>query len=214
MVPPVRVVMPVVAVVPAPEVVAVASVVAPCAIFTVNWSAALARDVTDLMSVRCGLAVLVMVQVMLSPLAGVSENDVPDPLGSVVADEPLVLEHEIEFVYEAIAETEPAAMASLSVYAVAAVSAVEPLVALTPAPAVVAVASVVAPWVMFTVNWSALFTRLATDLIRVTCGLAVFVMVQEITSPPAGVIAKDVPEPDGSTVDEPAVELVHEIEDR
>ena len=70
-----------------------------------------------------------------------------------------------------------------------AVRAWTPVVALTPTPLVVAEASVVGPaWVMATVNWSAATTRLATDLIRVTCGLAMLVIVQVMTSPGPGVI--------------------------
>src|SRR2546423_569828 len=83
--------------VPAPLVVAAASVVAPWVIETVNWSAATARLETDFTSVSWGAGgVLVMVQVMLSPLAGVTENDVPLPDGSVVLEPPAVLVHEIE----------------------------------------------------------------------------------------------------------------------
>ena len=60
-------------------------------------------------------AVLVMVQVMLSPLAGVTENDVPLPLGSVVLELPLVLVQAIELAYWPMTEAEPPAIASVSV---------------------------------------------------------------------------------------------------
>ena len=98
MVAELMVVRPVVADGPAPAVVPEATVDAPFLIATVNWSAATARDPTDFNKVRCGLAVLVMVQEMLSPLAGVTANDVPAPLGSTVADAPFVFVHEIELV--------------------------------------------------------------------------------------------------------------------
>ena len=95
MVPAARLVELVLALVPEPVVVAELTVDAPFLIATVNWSAALARDATDFASVRCGLAVLVIVQEIASPAAGVRLQDVPLPLGSVVDDPLALLEHEI-----------------------------------------------------------------------------------------------------------------------
>src|SRR4051794_34901680 len=109
--------MPVVADDAEPVVVAVASTVgpAPWVALTVNWSAAFARAVTDLVRVRCGLALFVKVQVMLSPLAGVTVNEVPEPLGNTVPEEPAVFEQLIELRYEPIAEAEPPAIVSVRV---------------------------------------------------------------------------------------------------
>ena len=211
-VPPVSVVIPVVAETAAPAVVAAATVDAPFLIATVNWSAATARDPTDFSRVRCGLAVLVMVQVMVSPLAGVIEKEIPAPLGNTVLEAPLVFVQEIELVYAPMAETEPPAMASERVYAVPAASKVDPVVAETATPDVLTVASVVAPCAIATVNWSAAFTRPTTDFNNVRCGFAVLVMVQEMTSLFAGVIEKLVPAPLGSTVGDPAALLVQLIE--
>ena len=114
--PPVRVCCPVVAVVPAPLVVPVATVVAPFLILTSNWSAATTRLATDFVSVSLGgVEPLVNVQLITSPKAGVTLNEVPVPLGSVVLEPLFVLEHEIELRYTLIAETEPAAMVSVRV---------------------------------------------------------------------------------------------------
>lgn len=92
---------------------------------------------------------------------------------------------------------------------VPAVRVVLPVEALVPEPLVVAVPSVVAAWVIRTVNWSAAATRLATDLVNVAAGAGgVFVYVQVMLSPFAGVIVFDVPDPLGKMV----VELPAEFE--
>jgi hypothetical protein len=157
-------------------------------------------------------AVFVMVQLMLSPFAGVTENDVPLPLGSVVDEPPFVLVHEIELPYCPITDADPAAIASVSVYVVPLVSTWLPVVAVVPAPLVVADATVAAPFLIATVNWSDALARDATDFTSVRWGLAVFVIVQVMLSAAAGVSVKDVPLPLGNVVLEPAAPLVHEIE--
>ena len=99
MAPPASVVAPVAAVVPTPLVVAEASVVAPCAIATVNWSAATTRLAIDFVRLSVGAGgVFVYVQVITSPLPGVSVFDVPEPLGRMVVEPPAVFVHEIELV--------------------------------------------------------------------------------------------------------------------
>ena len=86
-VPAVSVCAPVAAVVPAPAVVAEPTVVAPFMIVAVNWSAGSARLTTEVLRLSVGAgAVFVIVHVMASPAAGVTENDLPVPLGRVVAD--------------------------------------------------------------------------------------------------------------------------------
>ena len=95
----------------------------------------------------------------------------------------------------------------------AALSTVEPVDALVPVPFVILDATVVAPFMTAMVNWSVLSTRPATCLISVMRGFASLVMAQEITSPGAGVIEKDVADPLGSVVAEPVLEFVHEMED-
>ena len=96
--------------------VALPTVVAPSSIETVNWSAASARLTTEVprSSVGAG-AVFVIVQVMASPAAGVTENEVPVPLGRVVEDPPAEFAHEIALAYELSAEEEPPAMTSVRV---------------------------------------------------------------------------------------------------
>ena len=115
-VPAVRLVEPVEALVPEPLVVADDMVVAPFLIATVNWSAATTRLATDFESVSVGTGgELVKVHVMLSPLPGVRENEVPVPLGRVVVAPAVLFEHEIELAYAPIADTEPPAIASVRV---------------------------------------------------------------------------------------------------
>src|SRR6478752_470566 len=109
-------------------------------------------------------------------------------------------------------ELEPAAMASVSVYVVAAVSAWLPVVALTLTPVVVPAATVAAPFLIATVNWSALLMRPPTDFTSVRCGFAVLVMVQVMLSAAFGVSVNDVPAPLGSVVGEPEALLVQAIE--
>lgn len=150
---------------------------------------------------------------MVSPFAGVTEKEVPDPLGRIVVEPELLFEQEIELKYAEIDDAEPPAIASVSVYVVAALSTVEPVDALVPVPLVVVESTVVAPFLIATVNWSVLVTRPTTCLIRVMRGFASLVMVQEITSPGPGVIEKDVADPLGNVVADPVLEFVHEMED-
>lgn len=77
------------------------------------------------------------------------------------------------------------------------------MVALVPVPLVAADATVVAPFLMATVNWSALLMRPTTDLISVSVGAGALVIEQLITSPASGVIEKGAADPVGSTVAEP-----------
>lgn len=60
-------------------------------------------------------AVFVIVQVMRSPLAGVTEKDVPAPDGKKVEEPDAAFEHEMLPAYWPSAETEPDAMVSLRV---------------------------------------------------------------------------------------------------
>jgi hypothetical protein len=207
-VPATRVVAPVLALVPAPAVVADASVVAPWVTVTLNWSLAAKREVIDLLRLSVGAGgVFVYVQVMTSPTAGVIVCEVPAPDGRVVP-EPLA-----EFVqlmvleYDPMTDDDPAAIASVSVYVVPAVTVCAPVVALEPEPLVVAEASVVGPWVIATVNWSAALMRPATDLTSVSRGRLPLVKVHVITSPAIGVTVNEVPDPLGSVVGDPALEL-------
>ena len=159
-------------------------------------------------------AVFVMVQVMTSPLVGVTENEVPVPDGRTVTEPAFAFEHEIELAYWPITEAEPAAIASVRVYVVAVVTVVIPVVAEAATPAVVAEATVDAPFLLATVNWSATAARDPTDLINVRWGFAVFVMVHVIWSSNAGLRENEVPDPEGNTVVDPERVFVHAIEPR
>ena len=161
------------ALVPEPLVVAEATVVAPFFIATVNWSAAFTRPVTDFARVSFGAgAVFVKVHEIASATAGVIENDVPLPLGSVVLEPELLLVQAIELVYAPIADTEPLAIESVKVYVVPAPRLSAPVVAVVPVPVVVPVATALAPFMTFTLNWSLALIRPLTVLPRVSCGAA------------------------------------------
>src|SRR6476646_1925268 len=104
------------AVVPAPDVVADAVTAAPFLICAVNWSAAAKRDEIDLVNVMVGVVgPLENVQVITSPLAGVSANDAPAPLGSTVVEPAVLFVQAMLLVYCARTEDEPAAIASVRV---------------------------------------------------------------------------------------------------
>lgn len=114
MVPAVSVCAPVAAAVPVPDVVVEPIVVAPSMMATVNWSAGSARLTTEVLRLSVGAgAVFVIVQVMASPAAGVTENEVPVPLGRVVADPPAELVQAIALAYELMTEADPPAMTSV-----------------------------------------------------------------------------------------------------
>ena len=138
-------------------------------------------------------------------------NEVPVPLGRVVAEPLALFVHASWLVYEASVDVEPAAIASVSVYVVPEVTAVDPVVALTATPDVVAEATVLAPLLMATTNWSVLMIRPATDLTSVRAGTGAFVMEHEMTSPAKGVMEKGASEPVGKTVEDPDAALVQLI---
>ena len=92
------------------------------------------------------------------------------------------------------------------------------MVTVAPLPVVVVVATVVAPWSMFIVNWSLANCRPVTASVfcNIRCGKGVSVYVHCTASPNANApkLYEVVTAFDGNGVVDPAVALVHVIDER